>query len=54
MGLIIISINIVCEAICWLIAGKKNRRAGIWGVGGLIFGPFAVLLLLYLPKKEKR
>jgi len=54
MGLIIISVNIVCEAICWLLASKKNRNSVLWGLAGLLTGPIATLVLLSLSTKDKK
>lgn len=38
-----------CAYLCYKAAPQRGRRAGTWGILGVIFGPFA-LFALYLMK----
>ena len=40
----------VCAYLAYQTAPKFGRRAGTWGVLGIIFGPIALMILYILPK----
>ncbi len=40
----------VCAYVCYSRAPERRRRAGTWGVLGILFGPFAMFALFLLPK----
>jgi hypothetical protein len=37
----------------WL-AGRRNRESGLWAAFAIFFGPFALLALLLLPRRDKK
>ena len=39
-----------CAYVAYQTAPKFGRRAGTWGVLGIIFGPIALMALYILPK----
>jgi hypothetical protein len=41
---------LVCAYECYIQAPQRHRRAGAWGVLGVLFGPFALFALFLLPK----
>jgi hypothetical protein len=41
---------LVCAYECYAQASTRHRRAGVWGVLGIVFGPFALFALFLLPK----
>ena len=41
---------IVCAIYAYRMAPTFGRRAGVWGLLGIIFGPFALMILYVLPK----
>ena len=42
----------VCAYLAYQTAPKFGRRAGTWGVLGIIFGPIALFALYLLPKHK--
>jgi tellurite resistance protein TehA-like permease len=49
--LIFLSIFIASAVICHFLAKKYDASPAFWGTMGLLFGPFAIMLLAYLSKK---
>jgi len=49
--IIIVSVFIVSAIVCHFMAKKRDGSPVFWGVMGLLFGPFAIMLLAYLSKK---
>lgn len=47
----LLSIFIISGIICHFMAKKRETKPVFWGVMGLLFGPFAILLLAYLTQK---
>lgn len=41
-----------CALVCEAIATSKGRSGLLWAVSGLLFGPFAVVLVAVLPKDQ--
>lgn len=41
---------VVCAIYAYRMAPTFGRRAGTWGVLGILFGPFALMILYVLPK----
>ncbi|MFL5642549.1 MAG: hypothetical protein ACJ771_09425 [Chloroflexota bacterium] len=41
---------LVCAYYCYQVAPKFQRRAAVWGILGIVFGPLALMLLYVLPK----
>lgn len=39
-----------CAYLCYRFAPRYHRRPWVWGVLGVIFGPFALFGLTLLPK----
>lgn len=46
----IILVWFVCAVICYFLASEKNRNTTAWVVMGFLFGVFAVIALMLLPK----
>ncbi len=42
-------IGVLCAGICTTLARRKVVDSGRWALYGLIFGPFAIAYLLWLP-----
>lgn len=53
-GFVILGVVVwaVCAYLCWQRAPSMGRRAGTWAVLGIIFGPFALMALVVLPKGD--
>ena len=49
--LILVAVFVLSAVICHILAKKYGTSPGFWGTMGLLFGPFAILLLAYLSKK---
>ncbi|MGD8592086.1 MAG: hypothetical protein PVF82_04600 [Gammaproteobacteria bacterium] len=49
--IILLSIFIISAVICHNLAKKYGARPVFWGTMGLVFGPFAIVALLFLSKK---
>jgi hypothetical protein len=49
--LIILSVFVISAVACHFMAKKRDGSPVFWGVMGLMFGPFAIMLLAYLSKK---
>lgn len=49
--IILSCIFILSAIICHNLAKKYDARPAFWGTMGLVFGPFAIMLLAYLSKK---
>lgn len=43
----------LCVFACYKIAENKNREADVWAVLGILFGVFALIAILLLPKNNK-
>jgi multisubunit Na+/H+ antiporter MnhB subunit len=41
---------ILCAYYCYQVAPRFQRRAALWGILGLLFGPLALMALYVLPK----
>jgi hypothetical protein len=41
---------LVCAYVCYQRAPERRRRAGAWGLLGILFGPFAMFALFLMPK----
>jgi multisubunit Na+/H+ antiporter MnhB subunit len=41
---------VLCAYYCYQVAPKFHRRASIWAVLGILFGPLALMALYVLPK----
>ncbi len=48
----LIFIWVACAVACWIIANSRARFAGIWFLLGLMFGPFALLVVILMPSLE--
>lgn len=48
---IILFIWIVMAYVCYDVAKEKGLNSGMWGILGLIFGIFALMILVMIPKK---
>lgn len=44
---------ILCAYLAWKQAPRFGRRPVPWLIGGLIFGPFALMVLYVLPKGDQ-
>ncbi len=51
-AIIAIAVLIACVLICREQAERKGYNMDLWAVLGLLFGVFAVVVVLLLPKKE--
>ncbi len=40
---------LACAWFCWQQAQERGRRPWLWGILGLIFGPFALIAVMLLP-----
>jgi len=40
-----------CAYLCYRLAPRYRRRPWVWGVLGVVFGPFALFTLTLLPKR---
>lgn len=45
---------ILLAAACYYVAKDKNRNAVVWGILGLLFGIFALVIVALLPKLPRR
>jgi hypothetical protein len=45
---------VVCGLICYLLAKKKNRRTWLWLGLGLFTGIFALIVLPFMKKVQRR
>ena len=52
MYLVVFLVLVVSMLLCHFIATGKGRNPIAWGVTGAILGPFAVLIILLLPKAK--
>ena len=41
---------LLCAYYCYQVAPRFGRRAGVWGILGILFGPIALMILYVLPK----
>jgi hypothetical protein len=41
---------LLCAYYCYQVAPRFGRRAGVWAVLGILFGPIALMILYVLPK----
>jgi multisubunit Na+/H+ antiporter MnhB subunit len=41
---------ILCAYYCYQVAPRFQRRAAVWGILGILFGPLALMALYVLPK----
>jgi multisubunit Na+/H+ antiporter MnhB subunit len=41
---------ILCAYYCYQVAPRFHRRAAVWGILGILFGPLALMALYVLPK----
>jgi multisubunit Na+/H+ antiporter MnhB subunit len=41
---------VLCAYYCYQVAPRFQRRASVWAVLGLLFGPLALMVLYVLPK----
>ncbi len=48
---ILFCILVFSAVVCHVLAKKYNVNPVFWGIMGLSFGPFAIMLLAYLSKK---
>ena len=48
----IIFYHIICAYVVAEIAAKKRRSTALWGVFGLVFGLFAVVLAHCIPNRD--
>lgn len=53
MLLVSLFIWFCCALVCEAIAKSKGRSGLLWAVGGLLFGPFAILVIAILPKDQE-
>ena len=49
--LVFVAIFVASAVICHVMAKKYGVRPVFWGTMGLVFGPFAIMLLASLSKK---
>ena len=49
--LMIITVFFASALVCLLMAKKLDGSPVFWAIMGLLFGPFAIMLLAYLSKK---
>jgi hypothetical protein len=38
-----------CAYFCWQQARERGRRPLLWGLLGIVFGPFALIAVMLLP-----
>ena len=50
--MLILIIWAVIAAACGYIASEKNRSVALWVFAGVLFGIFALAVVLCLPKQE--
>jgi hypothetical protein len=43
---------LLCAYYCYQVAPRFGRRAGVWAVLGILFGPIALMILYVLPKGQ--
>ncbi|MEA3404181.1 MAG: hypothetical protein U9R28_00380 [Pseudomonadota bacterium] len=51
INVIIVLISVLFAVWCHKLAKTKQRQSVFWGTLGLLFGPFAVIVLLILKTK---
>jgi drug/metabolite transporter (DMT)-like permease len=47
---IVFILSALCGWICYSIAAKKKRDKELWAVLGVVFGIFAIIIIVVLPK----
>ena len=52
--LIVLMTMFIAVVLCVIRAKKLNRNVFIWGILGLFFNCFAVLVIYLLPKQEEK
>lgn len=52
MLLIILGI-IGIAMVCYAVAQEKGLNATLWGIFGFLFGFFTLILLMFIPNKNK-
>ena len=45
--------SIAIGYVCYKVAKEKGRDAATWAVLGFLFGIFALMVLVFLPKSDK-
>ena len=49
----VILVSIGIAYVCYQVAKEKGRDAVMWAILGLLFGIFALILLVLIPKSNK-
>lgn len=49
--MIILFVWIVMAYVCYDVAKEKGLNSGMWAILGFIFGIFALMILVMIPKK---
>ena len=49
---VILLITALSAGVCFHLAGKKGLNQPLWTVMGLLFGPLAVLVILFISPKK--
>ncbi|MBM6820480.1 hypothetical protein H6A19_14250 [Clostridium saudiense] len=50
--MVVLIVWIIMAYVCYDVAQKKGLNSGMWGVLGLIFGIFALMILVMIPSKR--
>jgi len=49
--IILLTLIIASAVICHMLAKKQGAKPVFWGTMGVLFGPFAIIALLFFTKK---
>lgn len=49
----VVLVSIGIAYVCYQVAKEKGREPIIWAILGLLFGIFALILLVFIPKSDK-
>ena len=52
--IVVFAVNVVFAGYCCAVADAKNLTGFLWFLGGLIFGPVALIAVAGMPVKENK
>lgn len=52
--MIVLLVWLVMAYICYITASEKGLNSALWGILGILFGFFALMVLVMIPSKKER